>query len=83
MKNKALVEARKMKGFSQQEIADMLHIRKSTVCNWERARSFPRMKEAIALTKILNKTIEELFYDIAIIFVEDANYKFPDYVSIK
>ncbi len=76
MTNKALVDARKAKGYSQQEVADFLQIRKSTVCNWEKGRSFPRMKEAIALTKLLNKTIEELFYDVVIILVEEANYSF-------
>lgn len=77
MKNLQLIRARKLKGYTQQLIADMLRIQKSTVCNWENARSFPRMKEAIALTKIFDTTIEELFYDTAIIFVERENYDLP------
>ncbi len=71
MKNQELIRARKDKGYSQQEIADILSIRKSTVCNWENGRSFPRMKEAIALTLILDRKVEELFYDMLINVVKE------------
>ncbi len=63
VQNTALKEARKRMGYTQEQLADALCIKKSTICNWENGRAFPQMIQAILLTKLLNRTIEELFYD--------------------
>ncbi len=81
IRNEALIKARKQCGLTQQELADVFKFRKSTICNWENGRSHPRMKEAIILTKILNKTVEELFHDIIKAKFNDNDVDLPDSLS--
>ncbi len=61
MKNINLSDARKEKGLTQQELADKLQVRKSTVSNWETGYSSPGINTAIQTAIILNKDVSFLF----------------------
>lgn len=55
-----LKKARMRKGLSQQEIADLLGIAKSTYSMWENGNREPNLMKIIALTKVLGVTGDEL-----------------------
>ncbi|EHC6300231.1 helix-turn-helix transcriptional regulator [Listeria monocytogenes] len=61
MKNNNLSDARKEKGLTQQELAEKLQVRKSTVSNWETGYSSPGINTAIQTAIILNKDVSFLF----------------------
>lgn len=55
-----LKAARLKKGLSQQEVADMVGIAKSTYSMWETGKREPNLMKIIALTKILDVSGDEL-----------------------
>lgn len=52
---------REQANLTQQNIADTLNIRQSTVAMWESGEQFPRADKLPELAKILNCTIDDLF----------------------
>lgn len=60
MKNENLIQARKEKGFTQKEMAEMLAMEQTTYSKKERGISRIRENEWISFAKILDKDIEEL-----------------------
>ena len=53
-------EKREKLGISQTELADLLSVTRSAVCQWETGRSVPRGKRLRLLSLILRCTEEEL-----------------------
>lgn len=60
MQHKNLIKARKEKGLTQREIADMLTMEQTTYSKKERGISKIRDSEWIRFAKILDKDVEEL-----------------------
>ncbi|WP_255518271.1 helix-turn-helix transcriptional regulator [Thermoactinomyces sp. CICC 10521] len=58
-----LIKARKAKGLTQRELADMIGIRETSVSNWEVERSLPRLEVAREVSKVLGFPIEFLFFE--------------------
>lgn len=56
-----LVELRKRKGLSQEELADKLGISRQAVSKWERAEAGPDVDNAIRLSRLYGVTLDELF----------------------
>lgn len=54
---------RKMQGFTQKNLADMLKVCRSTVSAWENAVSEPDIKTIIKIKKIFDITYEDLLED--------------------
>lgn len=46
-------EARQTKGFTQQELADLVGVARATVSEWERAASVPRLTNVARLSQVL------------------------------
>jgi transcriptional regulator with XRE-family HTH domain len=63
-KNEVLVEARKEKGLTQEELAVTLGYSKATVSNWENGYSNPSLVDAFKVARILDKDINFLFSGI-------------------
>ncbi|QEQ55008.1 helix-turn-helix transcriptional regulator [Bacillus amyloliquefaciens] len=63
MKNYKLVNARKAKGLTQENLAEKLMYKKSTVSNWENGYSTPKMEDAFKVAEILDCDIKELFFN--------------------
>jgi putative transcriptional regulator len=62
MKNSQLVEARKKKGFTQEELAQILGYKgKQTIANWENGHSKPPLNKAIEMANILESDVTILF----------------------
>ena len=55
-----IANARKERGYTQKQLADILHISDRTVSKWERGCGFPDMSLLEPLAKSLNLTIAEI-----------------------
>lgn len=66
MKNKALIEARKRKGLTQERLAELLGCKKSTISNWENGRSKPTLTDAFRVAELLESDVNELFYGLKV-----------------
>ncbi|MCC9090696.1 helix-turn-helix transcriptional regulator [Bacillus pumilus] len=61
MKNLNLIQARKAKGLTQEELAHKLDCTKSTISNWENGYSNPKIEDAFKVSDILGTDITTLF----------------------
>ena len=57
-----LKEARSEKGFSQQQLADLVGVSRNTISSIETGQFNPTAKLALVLCIALDKKFEELFY---------------------
>ena len=55
-----LREARQASGFSQNEIATILHISRQSISKWENGRGYPDLDNLIALSDLYKISIDEL-----------------------
>lgn len=53
-------EMREAAGYSQQEVADILGIRKDRYGDWERETNMPNLKDAINMADIFHCSLDEL-----------------------
>ena len=63
--NNKLYELRKMKGFSQEELANRLNVTRQTVSKWEVGDSTPDMEKLVAMSDLFGITLDELVLDKA------------------
>ncbi|MBC6308162.1 helix-turn-helix transcriptional regulator [Listeria sp. FSL L7-1582] len=61
MKNCNLINARKEKGYTQQDLAILLGVGTSTVSNWETGYSQPNLDTGIRVSSLLDKDVTFLF----------------------
>jgi len=59
-----LIELRKKKGYSQDELAEKLNISRQAVSKWERAESFPDTENLIALSRLYNISLDRLVHGV-------------------
>ncbi|MGE7604234.1 helix-turn-helix transcriptional regulator [Peribacillus sp. NPDC097675] len=62
-KNHALIYARKEKQLTQFKLAVMMGCKKTTISNWENGYAKPKLIDAFKLSIILEKKIEDIFFD--------------------
>ena len=63
MKNLKLKSARAAKDLSQQELADIIGVSRQTINAIEIGNYNPTIKLCIAICKVLDKTLDELFWE--------------------
>lgn len=56
-----LSKLRKEAGYSQEVLADLLNVTRQTIISLERGRYNPSILLAFKISRLLNKTIEEIF----------------------
>lgn len=66
MKNYSLINARKAKGLTQEQLASMMNCTKSTISNWENGYSAPKLADALKLSEILEQSVVSLFCSIEV-----------------
>ncbi len=59
-----LIDARKNKQMTQQELADAVGITRSFLANLERGKYSPSLKVAFDLARVLERKVEHLFADL-------------------
>lgn len=55
-------ELRNEKNMTQQELADLVNVRRETIVRLERGQYNPTLSLAIDIARIFDKTIEEIFF---------------------
>lgn len=63
MKNLKLKAARAAKDLSQQALADLVGVSRQTINAIEKGNYNPTIKLCIAICKVLDKTLDELFWE--------------------
>lgn len=63
MKNLKLKAARSAKDLSQQTLADLVGVSRQTINAIEKGDYNPTIKLCIAICKVLDKTLDELFWE--------------------
>lgn len=61
MRTISIRSARKAKGFSQKELAGLLGVNQSAICQWETGKTGPTFKTIPLIAEILECDIAELF----------------------
>lgn len=61
MKNIKLIKSRKKKNYTQQDLANRLGVKTSTVSNWETGYSQPSLDTAIRISFLLDEGVAFLF----------------------
>jgi putative transcriptional regulator len=61
-KNLLLIEARKKKGLTQEQLARQLNKRKTTISNWENGYCNPKLSDAFKVAELLDTDVNELFF---------------------
>ena len=56
-----LPEYRKKNGLSQQELADLVHVRRETIVNLEKGKYNPSLKLAVDIARVFRVDVAELF----------------------
>lgn len=65
-KNLFLIESRKKKGLTQEQLAELLGYQKATVSNWENGYSNPSLTDAFKVSEILDEDINYLFLGLKV-----------------
>ena len=66
-----ILELRKKKGFSQEELGDRIGVTRQTISNWELGETSPNPEQLKKLSKVLNISVDELLNnDIKNVLVE-------------
>ncbi len=58
--NEKLVSLRKAKGFSQEQLADLINVSRQAVSKWETAESQPDLAKLILLSNVFEVSLDEL-----------------------
>ena len=71
---KKILELRKKKGFSQEELGERINVTRQTISNWELGETSPNPEQLKLLSKELNISIDELLdNDIKNVLVEKVS----------
>ena len=75
--NEKLQELRKQKGFTQEELAELLFVSRTAVSKWESGRGYPNIDSLKAIAKFFGVTIDELLSgdELLTIAEEDTRQK--------
>lgn len=58
--NKNIYRFRKEKGFSQEKLAEKINVSRQTISNWELGETAPNPEQLMLLSKVFQKSIDEL-----------------------
>jgi putative transcriptional regulator len=62
LKNHNLIKARKGKNLTQEQLAELLDCKKTTISNWENGYSKPTLDDAYKVAEVLESDINHLFF---------------------
>lgn len=68
MKNK-VSEFRKIKGYSQDKLAEILNVSRQTIISIEKGKYNPSLPLALIISEVFNKKVEDIF------IIEKEDYK--------
>lgn len=71
--NEKLIDLRKTKGMSQEELGAELKVSRQTISKWESGQSYPDFQRLVLLGDYFGLTLDELVKDIDVQEVRDKN----------
>ena len=71
--NEKLINLRKSKGLSQEELGAELKVSRQTISKWESCQSYPDFQRLVLLSDYFGLTLDELVKDIDVEVVRDKN----------
>jgi len=71
--NEKLIELRKSKGLSQDELGQKLGVSRQTISKWELAQSYPDFQRLVSLSDYFGIPLDALVKDIDVQDVRDKN----------
>ena len=71
--NEKLIDLRKTKGMSQEELGAELKVSRQTISRWESGQSYPDFQRLVLLSDYFGLTLDELVKDIDVQEVRDKN----------
>lgn len=71
--NEKLIELRKIKGLSQEELGNELGVSRQTVSKWELGQSYPDFQKLVILSDFFNISLDKLIKDIDLDDVRENN----------
>lgn len=71
--NEKLIELRKSKGLSQDELGQELGVSRQTISKWELAQSYPDFQRLVLLSDYFGLSLDALVKDIDVQDVRDKN----------
>jgi predicted transcription factor, homolog of eukaryotic MBF1 len=71
--NEKLIDLRKTKGMSQEELGAELKVSRQTISKWESGQSYPDFQRLVLLSDYFGLTLDELVKDIDVQEVRDKN----------
>lgn len=75
--NEKLLELRKQKGLTQEELAEVLYVSRTAISKWESGRGYPNIESLKAISKYFSVSLDELLSgdEILTIAEEDGRQK--------
>ena len=71
--NEKLINLRKSKGMSQEELGAELNVSRQTISKWESCQSYPDFQRLVLLSDYFGLTLDELVKDIDVREVREMN----------
>ena len=71
--NEKLIELRKSKGLSQDELGEKLGVSRQTISKWELAQSYPDFQRLVLISDYFGMPLDTLVKDIDVQDVRDKN----------
>lgn len=73
--NEKLIELRKSKGLTQDELGDKLGVSRQTISKWELAQSYPDFQRLVLISDYFGLSLDVLVKDIEVQDVREKNNK--------
>lgn len=71
--NEKLINLRKSKGLTQEELGAEINVSRQTISKWESCQSYPDFQRLVLLSDYFGLTLDELVKDIDVEEVRDKN----------
>ena len=71
--NEKLIELRKSKGLSQDELGQQLGVSRQTISKWELAQSYPDFQRLVLLSDFFGMSLDALVKDVDVQDIRDKN----------
>ncbi len=80
--NEKLLNLRKSKGLSQEELGNELNVSRQTISKWESCQSYPDFQRLVLLSDYFGLTLDELVKDLDVQEVREKNLNSEKLASI-
>lgn len=80
--NEKLINLRKSKGLSQEEMGEQLQVSRQTISKWETGQSYPDFQRLVLLSDYFGLMLDELVKDIEVEDVREKNVSSEQLSSI-